>query len=138
MSIRLIVSLICITIMHTSQLFNLWKANNAGHYYEKTQPYWQETKSSCVELVNPKLYVSFFYVNSYFKFLISIIICHNVQVQLPFSSLRPIFRAKTVADAQPFDPSQIISLQVFFLTVLVYFCFWVLILHKSKHLHACS
>lgn len=35
-------------------------------------------------------------------------------VQLPFSSLRPIFRAKTVADAQPFDPSQIISLQLMF------------------------
>nr|XP_043609229.1 protein HIGH CHLOROPHYLL FLUORESCENCE PHENOTYPE 173, chloroplastic isoform X2 [Erigeron canadensis] len=35
-------------------------------------------------------------------------------VKLPFSSLRPIFRAKTVADAQPFDPSQIISLQLMF------------------------
>ncbi|KAL8263299.1 hypothetical protein R6Q59_024648 [Mikania micrantha] len=35
-------------------------------------------------------------------------------VRLPFSSLRPIFRAKTVADAPPFDSSQIISLQIMF------------------------
>lgn len=35
-------------------------------------------------------------------------------VRLAFSSLRPIFRAKTVADAPPFDPSQIISLQLMF------------------------
>ncbi|KAI3697830.1 hypothetical protein L6452_30927 [Arctium lappa] len=35
-------------------------------------------------------------------------------VQVAFSSLRPIFRAKTVANAMPFDPSQIISLQLMF------------------------
>ncbi|CAH9137924.1 unnamed protein product [Cuscuta epithymum] len=33
-------------------------------------------------------------------------------IRLPFSSLRPIFRARTVLDAPPFDPSQIISLQL--------------------------
>ncbi|CAN6444643.1 unnamed protein product [Victoria cruziana] len=36
----------------------------------------------------------------------------NVQVQ--FSSLRPIFRARTVKDAPPFDPSRIISLQLMY------------------------
>ncbi|XP_075091090.1 protein HIGH CHLOROPHYLL FLUORESCENCE PHENOTYPE 173, chloroplastic isoform X1 [Nicotiana tabacum] len=35
-------------------------------------------------------------------------------VRLPFSSLRPIFRARTVLDAPPFDPSQIMSLQLMF------------------------
>ncbi|KAL8103524.1 hypothetical protein AgCh_027925 [Apium graveolens] len=35
-------------------------------------------------------------------------------VRVPFSSLRPIFRARTVQDAAPFDPSQIISLQLMF------------------------
>lgn len=35
-------------------------------------------------------------------------------IRLPFSSLRPIFRARTVLDAPPFDPSQIISLQLMF------------------------
>lgn len=35
-------------------------------------------------------------------------------IRLPFSSLRPIFRARTVPDAPPFDPSQIISLQLMF------------------------
>lgn len=35
-------------------------------------------------------------------------------VRLPFSSLRPIFRARTVLDAPPFDPSQIISFQLMF------------------------
>ncbi|KAL9146188.1 hypothetical protein ABFS82_13G093700 [Erythranthe guttata] len=35
-------------------------------------------------------------------------------VCLPFSSLRPIFRAKTVVDAPPFNPSEIISLQLMF------------------------
>lgn len=34
------------------------------------------------------------------------------QIRLPFSSLRPIFRARTVLDAPPFDPSNIVSLQV--------------------------
>ncbi|RHN42670.1 putative NADH:ubiquinone oxidoreductase intermediate-associated protein [Medicago truncatula] len=32
-------------------------------------------------------------------------------IRLPFSSLRPIFRAKTVSDAPPFDPSNVASLQ---------------------------
>ena len=36
------------------------------------------------------------------------------QIQLPFSSLRPIFRARTVLDAPPFDPSKILSLQACF------------------------
>ncbi|XP_058200142.1 protein HIGH CHLOROPHYLL FLUORESCENCE PHENOTYPE 173, chloroplastic isoform X3 [Rhododendron vialii] len=35
-------------------------------------------------------------------------------VRLPFSSLRPIFRARTVSDAPPFDPSNILSLQLMF------------------------
>ncbi|WCJ27243.1 NAD(P)-binding Rossmann-fold superfamily protein [Euphorbia peplus] len=35
-------------------------------------------------------------------------------VRLPFSSLTPIFRAKTVSDAPPFDPSNIVSLQLMF------------------------
>ena len=35
-------------------------------------------------------------------------------VRLPFSSLRPIFRARTVFDAQPFNPGDIISLQLMF------------------------
>ncbi|KAF7149803.1 hypothetical protein RHSIM_Rhsim02G0147000 [Rhododendron simsii] len=37
-------------------------------------------------------------------------------VRLPFSSLRPIFRARTVSDAPPFDPSNILSLQACFYT----------------------
>ncbi|XP_047315296.1 protein HIGH CHLOROPHYLL FLUORESCENCE PHENOTYPE 173, chloroplastic [Impatiens glandulifera] len=35
-------------------------------------------------------------------------------VHVPFSSLKPIFRAKTVMGAPPFDPSGIISLQLMF------------------------
>ncbi|XP_042521335.1 uncharacterized protein LOC122094803 [Macadamia integrifolia] len=35
-------------------------------------------------------------------------------IRLPFSSLRPIFRARTVPDALPFDPSKIMSLQLMF------------------------
>lgn len=35
-------------------------------------------------------------------------------VRLPFSSLRPIFRARTVSDAPPFDLSNIMSLQLMF------------------------
>ncbi|KAF9590806.1 hypothetical protein IFM89_038398 [Coptis chinensis] len=35
-------------------------------------------------------------------------------ISLSFSSLRPIFRAKTVFDAPPFDPSKIVSLQLMF------------------------
>ncbi|XP_045791740.1 protein HIGH CHLOROPHYLL FLUORESCENCE PHENOTYPE 173, chloroplastic-like [Trifolium pratense] len=35
-------------------------------------------------------------------------------IQLPFSSLRPILRARTVPDAPPFDPSNIASLQLMF------------------------
>ncbi|URE48808.1 Complex I intermediate-associated protein 30 (CIA30) [Musa troglodytarum] len=40
-------------------------------------------------------------------------------IKLPFSSFRPIFRARTVMDAAPFDPSKIISLQACFLFVHV-------------------
>uniref|UniRef100_A0A2N9IJG7 NADH:ubiquinone oxidoreductase intermediate-associated protein 30 domain-containing protein n=1 Tax=Fagus sylvatica TaxID=28930 RepID=A0A2N9IJG7_FAGSY len=32
-------------------------------------------------------------------------------IRLPFSSLRPIFRARTVSDAPPFDPTDVVSLQ---------------------------
>ncbi|RYQ86954.1 hypothetical protein Ahy_B10g106561 isoform B [Arachis hypogaea] len=32
-------------------------------------------------------------------------------IQLPFSTLRPVFRARTVSDAPPFDPTNVISLQ---------------------------
>ncbi|EEF40109.1 conserved hypothetical protein [Ricinus communis] len=35
-------------------------------------------------------------------------------IRLPFSTLRPIFRARTVSDAPAFDPSNIISLQLMF------------------------
>ncbi|CAB78883.1 putative protein [Arabidopsis thaliana] len=35
-------------------------------------------------------------------------------VRLPFSSLRPVFRARTVTDAPPFNASSIISLQLMF------------------------
>ncbi|CAI9087220.1 OLC1v1021240C1 [Oldenlandia corymbosa var. corymbosa] len=35
-------------------------------------------------------------------------------IQLPFSSLRPVFRARTVSDAAPFDASQIVSLQLMY------------------------
>ncbi|XP_052201354.1 protein HIGH CHLOROPHYLL FLUORESCENCE PHENOTYPE 173, chloroplastic isoform X2 [Diospyros lotus] len=35
-------------------------------------------------------------------------------VRVPFTSLRPIFRARTVADAPSFEPSNIISLQLMF------------------------
>ncbi|CAL9102099.1 unnamed protein product [Musa textilis] len=35
-------------------------------------------------------------------------------IKLPFSSFRPIFRARTVMDAAPFDPSKIISLQLMY------------------------
>lgn len=35
-------------------------------------------------------------------------------IKVPFTSLLPIFRAKTVKDAPPFDPSSIISLQLMF------------------------
>ncbi|XP_021294438.1 uncharacterized protein LOC110424227 isoform X3 [Herrania umbratica] len=33
---------------------------------------------------------------------------------LPFSSLRPVFRARTASDAPPFDPSNVVSLQLMF------------------------
>ncbi|KAI4365178.1 hypothetical protein MLD38_021188 [Melastoma candidum] len=35
-------------------------------------------------------------------------------VRLPFSSLRPIFRARTVTDSPPFDQSNVVSLQLMF------------------------
>ncbi|CAA0823676.1 NAD(P)-binding Rossmann-fold superfamily protein [Striga hermonthica] len=35
-------------------------------------------------------------------------------IRMPFSSLRPIFRARTVSDAPPFNPSEIVSLQLMF------------------------
>eukprot|EP00262_Sarcandra_glabra_P013922 TRINITY_DN394_c0_g1_i1.p1 TRINITY_DN394_c0_g1~~TRINITY_DN394_c0_g1_i1.p1 ORF type:complete len:621 (-),score=100.40 TRINITY_DN394_c0_g1_i1:157-1965(-) len=35
-------------------------------------------------------------------------------IRLPFSSLRPIFRARTVFDAPPFDPSKVLSLQLMY------------------------
>ncbi|RXH99064.1 hypothetical protein DVH24_011389 [Malus domestica] len=35
-------------------------------------------------------------------------------VRIPFSSLKPIFRARTVSDAPPFDPSNVVSLQLMF------------------------
>lgn len=37
------------------------------------------------------------------------------QVKVPFSSLKPVFRARTVTDAPPFDASNITSLQVLLL-----------------------
>ncbi|CAK9327530.1 unnamed protein product [Citrullus colocynthis] len=35
-------------------------------------------------------------------------------IRVPFTSLRPIFRARTVTDAPPFDPTNIVSLQLMF------------------------
>ncbi|KAL5576974.1 hypothetical protein UlMin_018673 [Ulmus minor] len=35
-------------------------------------------------------------------------------VRLPFSSLKPIFRARSVSDAPPFDPTNVVSLQLMF------------------------
>ncbi|XP_008790013.1 protein HIGH CHLOROPHYLL FLUORESCENCE PHENOTYPE 173, chloroplastic isoform X2 [Phoenix dactylifera] len=35
-------------------------------------------------------------------------------IKIPFSSLRPVFRARTAVDAPPFDPSNIISLQLMY------------------------
>ncbi|PQQ21813.1 uncharacterized protein Pyn_19851 [Prunus yedoensis var. nudiflora] len=46
-------------------------------------------------------------------------------VRVPFSSLKPIFRARTVSDAPPFDPSNIVSLQA-------HFCSHFLLLMFSK------
>jgi len=48
------------------------------------------------------------------------------QIRLPFSSLRPIFRARTVSDAPPFDPTSVISLQACFwlITVFLFSAAW--------------
>ncbi|KAL0011419.1 hypothetical protein SO802_006527 [Lithocarpus litseifolius] len=35
-------------------------------------------------------------------------------IRLPFSSLRPIFRARTASDAPPFNPTNVLSLQLMF------------------------
>ncbi|KAH1055945.1 hypothetical protein J1N35_034010 [Gossypium stocksii] len=35
-------------------------------------------------------------------------------IRLPFSSLRPVFRARTVSDAPPFNPSNVVSFQLMF------------------------
>ncbi|XP_062095197.1 protein HIGH CHLOROPHYLL FLUORESCENCE PHENOTYPE 173, chloroplastic isoform X2 [Humulus lupulus] len=35
-------------------------------------------------------------------------------VRLPFSSLRPVFRAKTISDAPPLDPTNVLSFQLMF------------------------
>lgn len=35
-------------------------------------------------------------------------------IKIPFSSLRPVFRARTKSDAPPFDPSQVVSLQLMY------------------------
>ncbi|CAJ1938694.1 unnamed protein product [Sphenostylis stenocarpa] len=35
-------------------------------------------------------------------------------IRVPFSSLRPVFRARTVSDGPPFDPSIVVSLQLMF------------------------
>lgn len=45
------------------------------------------------------------------------LLLYYIQVRLPFSSLRPIFRARTVSDASPFDPREIISLQACSITI---------------------
>ncbi|KAL2647719.1 hypothetical protein AAZV13_05G134700 [Glycine max] len=38
----------------------------------------------------------------------------RTKIRVPFSSLRPVFRARTVSDAPPFDPSIVVSLQLMF------------------------
>lgn len=62
------------------------------------------------------------------------------QIQLPFSSLRPVFRARTASDAAPFDASQIISIQAcnfiisyFSIGIIVIFFFLALVDRKSKY-----
>ncbi|KAL5576771.1 hypothetical protein UlMin_018470 [Ulmus minor] len=42
------------------------------------------------------------------------LLCFVFQVHLPFSSLKPIFRARSVTDAPPFDPKNVVSLQLMF------------------------
>lgn len=54
--------------------------------------------------------VDYLVLKSYYLVLKSVV--YLFQIRLPFSSLRPIFRARTVLDAPPFDPSNIVSLQV--------------------------
>ncbi|KAL5555753.1 hypothetical protein UlMin_037989 [Ulmus minor] len=39
---------------------------------------------------------------------------YKLVVRLPFSSLKPIFRARSVSDAPPFDPTNVVSLQLMF------------------------
>ncbi|TYI23330.1 hypothetical protein ES332_A06G157800v1 [Gossypium tomentosum] len=38
----------------------------------------------------------------------------RTKIRLPFSSLRPVFRARTVSDALPFNPSNVVSFQLMF------------------------
>lgn len=53
---------------------------------------------------------------------------------MPFSSLRPIFRARTVPDAPPFDPSIVVSLQaclcLFLLSSDLEISHWLLMMNK--------
>lgn len=52
---------------------------------------------------------------SYLFILLTVLFCNKLlQIRLPFSSLRPVFRARTVLDAPPFDPSKILSFQACF------------------------
>lgn len=54
------------------------------------------------------------------RIFLSIIGLFFFQIRLPFSSLRPIFRARTVADAPSFDPSNVVSFQACLLSLLPY------------------
>lgn len=73
-------------------------------------------------------------INPLITYLLLIIETHKLwcpfstQIRLPFSSLRPIFRARTVADAPPFDPTNIVSLQAcyLFITVCLFSASWFL------------
>ena len=58
-----------------------------------------------------KLFLNFFIWSIKLVMIGYISFTSNIQVRVPFTSLRPIFRARTVTDAPPFDPTNVVSLQ---------------------------
>ncbi|CAL9015684.1 unnamed protein product [Prunus brigantina] len=48
----------------------------------------------------------------------------RTKVRVPFSSLKPIFQARTASDAPPFDPSNIVSLQPLSFSLFFHFIFF--------------
>lgn len=82
------------------------------------QPALTLQKANGSQWVAPFLLDGAFYGQSNYQWLIMFPVPSNTQIRVPFSSLRPIFRARTVTDAPPFDPRNIISLQA---RLLVFF-----------------